>query len=83
MQVTRAAVDVVGEGNIHTHCKTMAAEDFSFFLQKVPGCFFFVGSATSAEQTYPHHKPTFDIDERALDVGASILLSVVEELLVT
>jgi amidohydrolase len=60
----------------------MAAEDFSFYLQMVPGCFFFVGSAPDTGKAYPHHKPTFDIDERAMDVGASILLSVVEELLI-
>ncbi|RED63961.1 amidohydrolase [Cohnella lupini] len=44
-----------------------AGEDFAFYLQRVPGIFFFLG--TSGTQEW--HHPAFDIDERALPVGAS------------
>lgn len=41
---------------------TMGAEDFSYFLQQRPGCFFFVGAALPGEMR-PHHKSVFDFDE--------------------
>ncbi len=44
-----------------------AGEDFSFYLQHVPGSFFFLG--TSGPQEW--HHPAFDVDERALPIGAS------------
>jgi amidohydrolase len=69
------------EGAVTAAQATMAAEDVSFFLNRVPGCFFFVGSAPGGEPV-SHHKPEFDIDERALGVGASVLLQVVHDLLV-
>jgi amidohydrolase len=48
----------------------------------VPGCFFFVGSRCAERGlTSPHHSPTFDFDERALDVGVQMLTSVVLEFL--
>jgi amidohydrolase len=45
----------------------------SFFLAKVPGCFAFVGSASPGRPASPHHSPTFDIDESALDIGVDLL----------
>jgi len=44
-----------------------AGEDFSFYLQHIPGSFFFLG--TSGPQEW--HHPAFDVDERALPMGAS------------
>ncbi|WP_239614988.1 amidohydrolase [Cohnella mopanensis] len=44
-----------------------AGEDFSFYLQRTPGIFFFLG--TSGPQEW--HHPAFDVDERALPIGAS------------
>lgn len=44
-----------------------AGEDFSFYLQRVPGVFLFLG--TSGPQEW--HHPAFDVDERALPIGAS------------
>lgn len=39
-------------------CRTMGGEDMAYFLQAVPGCYFFLGSANSAKGlTYPHHHP--------------------------
>jgi len=44
-----------------------AGEDFSFYLRETPGIFFFLG--TSGPQEW--HHPAFDVDEKALPVGAS------------
>jgi len=54
---------------------TMGGEDFSAFLQKAPGSFFFIG-AGNAERgiVHPHHHPRFDIDERALKTGVRIFV---------
>jgi metal-dependent amidase/aminoacylase/carboxypeptidase family protein len=46
----------------------------ALFLDAVPGCYFFVGAANAQRGlTSPHHSPTFDFDERALDVGVQML----------
>ena len=79
--VTAAAAKVVGPERAALPQKTMGAEDMSYFLQEKPGCFFFVGAALPGEATRPHHKSVFDFDERALLVGASILVHLVRDLL--
>ncbi len=58
----------------------MGAEDFSYFLQERPGCFFFVGGALPGEER-PHHKSVFDFDERAILIAASIFVNIVTDLL--
>lgn len=60
--VREAAAPFVGSNRISAPQKTMGAEDFAFFLQEVPGCFFFVGAALPGELK-PHHKSVFDFDE--------------------
>lgn len=52
----------------------MGAEDFAFFLQEAPGCFYNLGVGKSnGEINYPGHHPQFDIDEAALKIGAKSL----------
>lgn len=61
-------------------CQTMGGEDVSFFLQKVPGCYFFLGAANAAKSLdYPHHHPRFDFDETALGVGVETFVRIVEK----
>ncbi|WP_372632183.1 amidohydrolase [Cohnella sp.] len=55
-----------------------AGEDFSFYLRQVPGSFFFLG--TSGPQEW--HHPAFDVDERALPIGASFFASLAVDALV-
>lgn len=63
-------------------CQTMGGEDMSFFLQQVPGCYFFLGSANPAKGlAYPHHHPRFDFDEIALGMGVEIFVRCVEKYL--
>jgi len=60
-------------------CQTMGGEDMSFFLQQVPGCYFFLGSANAEKQlNYPHHHPRFDFDESVLSMGVEIFARCVE-----
>jgi amidohydrolase len=52
----------------------MGAEDFAYYLQKVPGTFFFTGAKPEgAEPGYPHHHPKFDIEEKAMLIAAKTL----------
>jgi amidohydrolase len=70
--VREAAGEIVGEKNVLEGVRTMGGEDFSSFLDRVPGCFFFVGSQFPGG-SFPHHSPHFDVDERALPIGLEIL----------
>jgi len=70
-----AAVDVVGEANVVDDIRTMGGEDFSSFLQRVPGCFIAIGSRNASRGlTFGHHHPRFDVDESSLEIGAEVLL---------
>ncbi len=62
------AREIVGEENVETDTRTLGGEDMSVFLSRVPGCFFFVGSAPAGAHR-PHHSPDFDIDERSLAIA--------------
>ncbi len=62
-------------------CETMGGEDMSFFLEQVPGCYFFLGAANSElGLNYPHHHPRFDFDERALSMGVEMFVRCVEQM---
>ena len=52
---------------------TMGAEDFAFYLQKVPGVFIFLGIKNEEKGIiYPHHHPKFDVDENVLWKGTAL-----------
>ncbi|MFM7470250.1 MAG: M20 family metallopeptidase [Nodosilinea sp.] len=60
-------------------CHTMGGEDMAFFLQEVPGCYFFLGAANPEKAlAYPHHHPRFDFDETALILGVEMFVRCVE-----
>ena len=46
----------------------MGSEDFSYYAQRVPACFYFLGAGSEAHR-YPNHHPAFDIDENAMAAG--------------
>ena len=65
---------------VFSECQTMGGEDMSFFLQEVPGCYFFLGSANAEKKLdYPHHHPRFDFDETALPIGVEMFVRCVEK----
>ena len=66
---------------VDKNCKTMGSEDFALFLNEVPGCFYFVGSANPDKNLiYGHHHPKFDFDEGVLPIAVASLLGMLEEL---
>ncbi len=65
-----AARQVVGADNvIGSEHPSMGSEDFSFFLNHVPGAFVRIGARDEDWEPLPLHSPAFDIDEKALAVG--------------
>jgi len=67
------------DGNVQVMNQTGAGEDFSFFLNEVPGLFFNVGIVPPGQdpaKVAPNHSPNFMIDESALVVGVRALASV-------
>jgi amidohydrolase len=54
---------------------SMVGEDMSYFLEQVPGTFFFLSNPKEVDgEIYPHHNPKFDVDESLLWMGASLFV---------
>ncbi len=80
--VREAAAEVVGESNVVKQEITMGAEDMSYVLEAVPGCYWLLGSANPARGLdYPHHSARFDFDEESLPVGVQVWVKIAERML--
>jgi amidohydrolase len=76
----RAAQQVVGEiGLMQLEHPSMGGEDFSYYLEKIPGCYARFGARPANREFVPLHSPAFDIDEAVLRVGAAYFDRVVRE----
>jgi amidohydrolase len=74
------ASSLFGEDSVEVSPLIMAAEDFSYYLREVPGCFIFVGARSNPdEDPIPHHHPLFDIDESAMKQAAELLIQMTLE----
>lgn len=69
----------LGEDRFEPIDPVMGGEDFSYFLQKVPGAFLFFGMGSGMD--YPHHHPAFDLDEKALPDAAKLMAALALEYL--
>jgi len=49
----------------------MGGEDFSYYLNKVPGCFIRIGSLKPGFENTPSHSPYYDFDENVLAIAAT------------
>lgn len=62
--------------------KLMPAEDFSYYVKEIPGCFIFVGAGNPDKgAVYPHHHSKFDFDEEAMLHGAKLLVAMADSCL--
>lgn len=53
--------------DLNSDFRTMGSEDMAFFMEDIPGCYLFVGSANSAEGLDAgHHNPKFNFDENVM-----------------
>ena len=72
--VAEVAHQLFPEYEIDNEHRVMGSEDMAFFMQEVPGCYLFIGSANSARHLdAPHHNPLFDFDENVLPIAAGLL----------
>jgi amidohydrolase len=70
---------IAGPSNVEVVNATLGAEDFSFFQQKVPGLFFWLGTRPknqTAEQAASNHSPLFYVDESGLELGVRAMAHV-------
>jgi amidohydrolase len=81
--VLQTAQALFPDAEIQTHpYVTMGAEDMGYMQEKVPGCYFMIGSANREKHLdYNHHHPKFDFDERALINGAALMASAAADIL--
>lgn len=68
------AADYIGAANVEETEKRMGAEDFGYYSQQIPGCFFRLGVMNEAKGiTSNVHTPTFNIDESAIETGIGMM----------
>ncbi len=68
------AIAFIGAQNVEETEKRMGAEDFGYYTQQIPGCFFRLGVMNEAKGiTSGVHTPTFNIDEDAIETGMGIM----------
>jgi amidohydrolase len=80
--VASVACDLVGADRVVEREQSMGGEDFAYFLEQRPGCFFNVGTRNEERGlVWAHHHPRFDIDEAALPLGIEMMVGVVERYL--
>jgi amidohydrolase len=75
----RIAADVAGKDNVLEFEPTMGSEDFSYFLQAKPGCYFLIGNGDGAHRSLGHgegpcmlHNPSYDFNDDLIPLGATM-----------
>jgi amidohydrolase len=86
----RVAADVCGADNVLDFEPTMGAEDFSYFLQAKPGCYFLVGNGDGAHRSLGHgegpcmlHNPSYDFNDDLIPLGATMWVRLAQAWLAT
>ena len=70
----KKAAEYLGEGNVSETELRMGAEDFGYYAQQIPACFYRLGTMNAALGiTAGVHTPTFNIDENAIEVGMGMM----------
>jgi hippurate hydrolase len=84
--VRRVLSGVVGAENVVAFEPTMGAEDFSFFLQAKPGCYFAIGNGDGSHREGGHglgpcmlHNPSYDFNDELIPLGATAWVRIAEE----
>ena len=73
----RAASNVVGpDYAVPLHTPNMGGEDFSYYMEKIRGCYARFGVRKEGHEGYPAHSSKFDFDEAVLTIGANYFYQV-------
>lgn len=74
----KVAQELVGEENVDLTIKEqMTSEDFAFFLEKVPGCYLFIGNGDLENHSIGLHNSHYDFNDRITPLGAAFLVETV------
>ena len=84
--VGRVLTEMVGAANVQPFEPTMGAEDFSFYLQHKPGCYFLIGNGDGSHRVGGHgmgpcmlHNPSYDFNDELIPLGGSMWVRMAEE----
>ena len=79
---TAIAKDVLGENKVKELPRLMTSEDFAWYSQEIPACFYRIGTSnTSKGIDSKQHTSTFDIDENAMKIGMGLMVFITQGLL--
>ena len=73
------AIEAVGPDVLADTRQSGGGEDFSWYLEEVPGAMARLGVWSGRGPQLDLHQPTFDLDERALAIGVRMLVNIVEQ----
>jgi hippurate hydrolase len=83
--VRRVLGELAGPQNVHEFRPTMGAEDFSFFLQAKPGCYFLIGNGDGTHREGGHglgpcmlHNPSYDFNDALIPLGGTAWVRIAE-----
>jgi amidohydrolase len=76
--VQKVAENTFGKDRVELIDPVMGGEDFSFYLERKPGAFIFVGM-NGPKSAYPHHHPRFDIDEDVIPQAIELFIQLVRQ----
>ncbi len=75
------AKEFLGEEMVEELPIRMTAEDFAYYSQQIPACFYRLGTKTKGKPTTPLHTNTFDIDENSLETSIGLMSYVAIQML--
>jgi amidohydrolase len=74
LSLKKAAIEFLGKENVIDLPIRMTGEDFAYYSQLIPACFYRLGVRNEEKGiVHPVHNPKFNIDEQALKTGASLM----------
>ena len=78
-QIMTHAIEAVGPDALADTRQSGGGEDFSWYLEEVPGAMARLGVWSGQGDQLDLHQPTFDLDERALAIGVRVLVNIIEQ----
>lgn len=72
-KVRQAAIELLGAENVVDLDLRMTSEDFAFYTQVFPSCFYRLGTKTAGCEVKKLHSPEFGIDEAAIETGTALM----------
>ncbi len=71
--IARIATENVGDNNVRCdYPPSLGSEDFAFYLEHIPGAFWWLGLGNSDGSNFPLHNPKFDFNDKAIGTGITL-----------